>query len=76
MSEQEFQGWMLIGIIVLPALLFAWWMGERGDRKAREKWRDEHSPFVILMADSWNVSREEAYALICDVERRLGIRQK
>jgi hypothetical protein len=75
MSEQELFGWMIIGLIVCPVALFAWLLNDAQERRDRERWNDEHSPFVLLMADQWDVSREEAYRLICETERRLGIRK-
>jgi hypothetical protein len=60
MTEQEFQGWMIIAAITLPVLLLAWLLRQWEDARDRKNFDRLNRPAVIDRAYSEKITREQA----------------
>ena len=58
--EQEFHGWMIIGMIAAPIFVISWLSNERQIRKEREAHNRIHNPRVYYRAYFKKITREQA----------------
>lgn len=74
MTDHELSGLVLIYGFVGIVTAFAWWLGEREERKHREHQRELHSNLNIISNMGTGETLEETLRKTKELKRRLGIK--
>ena len=64
MTDNEIHGWVMMGVIAAPFLLFAWLMREWEDRRDRRTFERLNRTRVVYRAHRDRITRKEAADLI------------